>query len=214
MGSQKKQSSRWQKEAAVPEEDFEALIVQCVEEGKELTQASVLKLAGAGHVSQSSGENEWYTPPDYIELARKVMGCIDLDPASSKLAQKNVQASAFYTIDVDGLSKPWHGNVWLNPPYSKDCIGKFASKLRESVESKSVQQAVMLVNNATDTAWFQDVVTAASALCFTKGRISFIDKNGKPSNKPLQGQTFLYFGGRIKGFCKAFCEVGFCCVIE
>ena len=49
------------------------------------------------HVGHNSGENEWYTPPDYIEAARTVMGEIDVDPASSDLAQRTVQAAKYFT---------------------------------------------------------------------------------------------------------------------
>jgi hypothetical protein len=59
----------------------------------------------AVHVSQNSGCFEWYTPAEYIGAARFVLGEIDLDPASSLIAQQTVKAKTFYTIEGDGLSK-------------------------------------------------------------------------------------------------------------
>jgi hypothetical protein len=70
-------------------------------------------------VSCNTGDNEWYTPARFIDLARKVMGGIDLDPASSDIAQETVQATTYFTKDDDGLSREWAGKVWLNPPYAE-----------------------------------------------------------------------------------------------
>lgn len=208
LGIKKDQSSRWQKQATVPEDVFAKHVAECNEQGKELTQSSVLKLAGAGHVSQSTGENEWYTPAEYIELARKVMGTIDLDPASSTTAQKTVKAKRFFTIADDGLSRQWRGNVWLNPPYSKDLIGRFIAALVESYSERRVTQAVLLVNNATETAWFQSVSAWACGVCFPSGRIKFNDSSGNPKNSPLQGQAFIYLGSNWDGFEEHFRDVG------
>jgi len=56
----------------------------------------------------------WGTPVEYVDLARTVMGVIDLDPASSDQAQSTVQALQHFTQADDGLKRVWHGNVWLN----------------------------------------------------------------------------------------------------
>lgn len=208
IGVTKKQSSRWQREAALPEADFVALIQTCNQAGEELTQAAVLRAAQPTHVSQNSCENEWYTPPQYVEAARSAMGAIDVDPASSVVAQQTVNAAMWYGIDDDGLSKEWKGRVWLNPPYSKDLIGRFVAKLKESVADGVTTQAVLLVNNATDTAWFHDIAGSVSAACFIRGRISFHDSSGKPANKPLQGQMALYLGNQPESFCRAFSGFG------
>jgi DNA N-6-adenine-methyltransferase (Dam) len=73
---------------------------------------------------------EWYTPKRYIEAARKVLGRIDCDPASSDIAQTVVRAKVYYTFQDDGLLQQWHGNVFLNPPYSlKGFVKRFVDKL-------------------------------------------------------------------------------------
>jgi hypothetical protein len=134
------------------------------------------------------------------------MGSIDLDPASCEVAQANVKAKRFYTIEDNGLEKKWTGNVWLNPPYSKDLIGLFAEKVVS--ESYGFKQAIVLVNNATDTAWFHKLLSASSALCLIKGRIKYLDKTGNPANTPVQGQAAVYVGDDPDSFCAAFSAIG------
>lgn len=69
-----------------------------------------------GNPHHSSDSNEHGTPPHIVEAAREVLGEIDLDPASSPLFNRVVRASRIYTREDDGLQKPWHGRVFLNPP--------------------------------------------------------------------------------------------------
>ena len=178
----------------------------------ELTDAYRLLADGndkekSAHVSNNSGENEWYTPPQYIEAALAVMGSIDLDPASCELANRTVKATNFFTKEDDGLNHAWLGNVWLNPPYAQPLIGQFAEKITAEVELGNAKQACVLVNNATETAWFQRMMERASAVCFPASRIRFIDKEGKPG-APLQGQAVLYFGTSSERFTKEFSQLG------
>lgn len=164
------------------------------------------------HVSNNSGENEWYTPRPIIEQARQVLGSIELDPASSAKAQEVVQAKQYFTKHNSGLNKQWEGKLWMNPPYAQPLISQFASKLVESLKSGSVTEGIVLVNNATETAWFQQMLAEAAAVCFIKGRLKFIDAQGNPSGAPLQGQVLLYFGAGIDGFKAAFAQTGICLV--
>jgi DNA N-6-adenine-methyltransferase (Dam) len=145
---------------------------------------------------------EWYTPKLYADAVRKVFGTIDLDPASSKLAQTIIRAKTYYTKDDDGLTKEWFGSVFLNPPYRHPIIDRFVEKLLYEMKLGHVKQAILLVHPKTDTKWFADAAHAAPDICFTK-RIPFWNHEGKANCAPC-GQAFLYFGPRPKLFKKVF----------
>ena len=165
---------------------------------------AALKALKSPHVSHNSGENEWYTPVDIIEAARTCMGGIDLDPASSDLAQDAVQARHWFTKEFDGLVQPWNGRVWMNPPYESKLIGSFVEKL---LLSDGVTQACVLVNNATETQWAQALLKRAAAACFPASRVRFLDPEGNPG-APLQGQMVVGIGVDSAAFKSAFESFG------
>ncbi len=68
-------------------------------------------------VQHSAASVEHYTPAWVVEKARRVLGSIDLDPASCEEANKVVKATTYYS--EGGLFKPWRGCVFLNPPGGK-----------------------------------------------------------------------------------------------
>jgi hypothetical protein len=159
------------------------------------------------HVANNSGENEWYTPPEYIEAARLAMGRIDCDPASSSIANRRVKAERFFTADDNGLAQKWHGAVWMNPPYAQPLIAHFAEAVAAKFEAREIEQACVLVNNGTETEWFQRMLAAGSAACFTRSRVRFLDPQGNPG-APLQGQDVLYMGTSVADFAQAFQSFG------
>lgn len=187
--------------------------VENITEAQLESVARVLTTGTTAHVGQNTGVPEWYTPPNIIQSARSVLRLIELDPASSAKAQETVQAKKFYTIEEDGLAQDWRGIVWLNPPYTAGTVDKFVEKLCQHFESGEVESAILLVNNATETTWFQRAACVARVICFPEKRIRFLDAEGKPG-APLQGQAILYFGVDVYQFIYEFRQYGFCCEVR
>lgn len=200
LGITKNESAQAQKLAALPEPVQNEVI-----EGKK-TKTEVL--SKKAHVAHSSGENEWYTPPEYIAAAYAVMGGIDLDPASSKIANKTVKAARYFAKDDSGLEKPWAGRVFMNPPYSVNLTKLFVEKFSAHIADGGITAGIVLVNNATETTWFRVLAECANAIVFMTGRIKFIDMDGNSNGSPLQGQAFLYFGKAPKKFLAEFGKFG------
>ena len=160
------------------------------------------------HVTKNTGNMEWNTPPYIVDAARAAMGVIDLDPCTNLTAQEYIKASVFYTISVDGLSVPWYGNIWMNPPYRKKFITPFVEHLCDEALSGNVSQFVCITNNATETPWAQRLLAVCEAVCFPFRRVRFYDLEGKRQDSPLQGHMITYSGDRVDQFTLNFSEIG------
>lgn len=190
--------------AAVTEETYERMRRQEAHIVEKLTSPR-----GVPAALQMSESNEWYTPKQYVDAARFVMGAIDLDPASNPTANTVVQAARYYTIVDNGLQQEWRGRVWLNPPYGRDGGESnqaiWSARLIDEYRAGNVLQAVLLVNAVTDRAWFQPLW--AFPICFTDHRIRFYDVNGE-SGSPTHGNALVYLGDDCERFAQTFSAFG------
>ena len=68
----------------------------------------------------SYSENDFISPLDLVATTAAFFGgSIDLDPASSEVANSVVQADRFFTWKENGLNQPWKADsVYLYPPKS------------------------------------------------------------------------------------------------
>lgn len=200
-GISKVQVTRWRKRLSDPEQ-YRAKLY-----GKAWAEAFGANSERGSVVQKYTGEDEWYTPEIYVEAARRVMGSIDLDPATCPRANEVVKAAQIFTKDDDGLSQDWHGSVFLNPPYKQPLVSEFTAKLVASYQAGDVDSAILLTNNSTDTKWWQAAATACDGACFTAGRIKFY--RDRQYDSPTNGQVFLYFGQNMPGFAVEFARFGF-----
>jgi len=96
----------------------------------------------------------------------------------------------------------------MNPPYKHALIVQFVNTLLEKLKIGEVEQAIVLVNNATETKWFQSILEICDAICLPKKRIKFVDPSGRQNDGPLQGQAVLYFGAKVVEFKTIFANFG------
>lgn len=127
---------------------------------------------GMGGHQQAEGDTaEWYTPPGIIGA----LGLeYDLDPCSPPGGVPWIPTSRCYALEDDGLTQPWAGRVWLNPPYGPH-TGQWMRRLAAH------GSGIALVFARTETRWWHEVVPAASAVCFIAGRLTFVQADGQAS---------------------------------
>lgn len=110
----------------------------------------------------------YFTPQYVLDPVRSDMGGIDLDPCTT--VDNPVGAATFYTIEDDGLSQPWDGSAFVNPPYGK-AREPWADKCIEA--GRRGQRVVLLMPAATDTKVFQRAALSADVGVFVQGRLKF-----------------------------------------
>jgi len=182
-------------------------------------------------INQTSFNVELYTPPEIIEAAHKVMGTIDLDPASSIKANKTVKANRIYTKRGDGLTKAWQGKVWMNHPWGakekactksckkKSCIKRgyhllkdfpgnaaWINKLITEYQTGNVTEAMCITYASTGEGWFKPL--KQFPICFLDGRTSFYTPKGEKLDQNTKGCAVTYFGKNTQSFIEHFSSLG------
>ena len=129
------------------------------------------EMTGMGsHQSGLMESDTWLTPPHILDAH----GQFDLDPCAA-INQPWETASNHYTAADNGLSKPWHGRVWCNPPYGRE-TGKWLARLADHGSGTA------LIFARTETEMFFEYVwNRACAVLFIEGRLYFHRIDGKPA---------------------------------
>jgi phage N-6-adenine-methyltransferase len=114
----------------------------------------------------SSKSELWATPLDLFEELDREFG-FSVDVCA---LPENAKCPRFFTPEDDGLSQPWHGVCWMNPPYGRN-IGRWIKKAFDS--SRQGATVVCLLPARTDTRWWHEYVVHADEVRFLQGRLRF-----------------------------------------
>ena len=130
----------------------------------------------------SSKTDLWETPQDLFDKLNNEFH-FTLDVCAT---QENAKCDSFYTKEQDGLSQPWKGVVWCNPPYGKQ-IGSWVR--RGFFASLSGNTVVMLLPARTDTRWFHEYIYGKAEIRFIRGRLKF---GGSKNSAPFPSMVVVF----------------------
>ena len=175
---------------------------------------SALKALAPAHSARAgnglhNNDDEWYTPANVVDACREALGGIDFDPASNAHANQVVKATRYFTAEDDGLSQPWSGRVFMNPPYSQ-IAGKaeFIAKLADSYSAGEVTAACAILSCDTSASWFDPFRGRHDALCLIRVRVRFYKPDPDRKDSPGNGSSIVYLGPDVARFAKAVESLG------
>lgn len=132
----------------------------------------------------NDGTIHWLTPPKILNS----LGVFDLDPCAAPIPRPWDTAKEMWTLpDTDGLSRDWHGRVFLNPPYGN-------TKVFDAFMERMAKHGngISLVFARTDAKWFSRwVYPYCTALFFLTPRLSFYKPDGTVYPNKAGGPSVL-----------------------
>jgi phage N-6-adenine-methyltransferase len=114
-------------------------------------------------VEHEMSNDDWWTPP-YIFVALDLT--FDIDVAAPPGGVPYIPATRHYSINDDGLTQPWAGRIWCNPPYSQP-----APWLHRMAEHRN---GIAMLPADTSTDWWHQWATTADEWCFLRRRVRFV----------------------------------------
>ena len=176
------------------------------------------------NIQLSSRTDQWGTPKSIIDRVYCTFGSsIDLDPASSELANETIKAKRILTEEDNGLEYEWfekeeRGSVFLNPPSGKiNGEGKtklFWKKLVQNYEDGFLTQAIFLGFSLEQLSILQDCPydPLDFSICIPRKRIKFVNLiNPEHKDRPTHSNFICYLNGSVDNrqkFKECFSDLG------
>ncbi len=170
-------------------------------------------------IAHASRTDLWYTPGHILDMARTVLGgAIDLDPASDEFGNERVGAAEYYSKELDGLSRPWTGTVYVNPPGGKRRNRSMTSLFWQKLMSQRsfITHAVFMcfsAEAATTTQGHGCPSVLDFPICVPARRIQFDGPDGKAGKAPSHSNIVVYIPGskdHTELFLSVFSLLGAC----
>lgn len=139
----------------------------------------------AEHEPSIGLSDDWYTPP---EIFAALGLTFDLDPCSPGPGHW-VPARKIYTKADDGLSQPWVGLVFMNPPFGGR--NGHVPWLERFLDHKN---GVAIVRAYTSSNWWHDHMPRAEGILFPRGKTKFIRPDGSVGTSPGHGIVLIGAG--------------------
>lgn len=123
--------------------------------------------------------DKWATPWPLVHDLEAEFGVFELDPCAEPHTAK---APKFYTVEQDGLGKPWFGRVFVNPPFSKP--RPWLERAYDATSTGEAELVICLLPASVDTRWFHEAVLPFAELRFIRGRVRYLGWEGTPIPAP------------------------------
>ena len=118
------------------------------------------------HQKTIGATQSWITPKWIIDA----LGPFDLDPCA---ADPRPWDCAVENWSYDGFGKPWHGRVWLNPPFHRYEVADWVRALATHGHGTA------LLHARTEAEWFEPCWAHATAILFLADRLYFHYPDGR-----------------------------------
>jgi len=165
------------------------------------------------HKHREEGSDQYATPTSLWRPLSKAVDGFDLDPASG--AESTPIAPMRFSAENDGLSQPWTGDVWLNPPFG-DSPGTGPSKLkrwltkaRQEAQRDATRSVTALLPVDTSTRWFHNHVVEAPILCLMgPGRLEFEGEKAEDTGNTSFATCIAAYGNPPEALAESLEEFG------
>ena len=154
--------------------------------------------------------DRWRTPntkkqPIVSLVTAALGGTIGIDPVADY--HRQIPAQRHITEGMNSLAKNWESparTAFINPPFSRPQL--FVKELLEQRKKGAIAEAILLVPTRCtgDVVMGELIDNNADAIAFWRGRIAFLNAQGRPQKGSDFNCCFVYIGDQPQLFKKTF----------